>query len=219
MIKADVAGSVEAIRQSLQALEQSDDGTVCKVDIVFSGVGTVSSSDVAIAAVSRAKVLAFNVGAGGNALDEARSSNVEIGYYSIVYELLEEMEKTIKLTLAPPPPGNLVGKAEIKKIFKGKGGKIAGCIVLDGFLKVDSSVRILRGKRNQIYAGTLSSLRIVKDNVMEVPEGSECGLSFHKFDGIEEVRFCIIFAVCFHIRSHCHYNYLGSSVVFYCFFS
>ncbi len=198
LIKADVAGSVEAIRRSLEALEQSDDGTVCKIDIVFSGVGTVTSSDVAIAAVSRAKVLAFNVGAGGSALEEARSSNVDIGYYSIVYELLEEMEKNVKLTLAPPPPGNLVGKAEIKKIFKGKGGKIAGCVVLEGFLRTDSSVRILRGKRNPIYTGSLSSLRIVKDNVMEVPEGSECGLSFDSFDDIEEVGFHYFIDVCIH---------------------
>ena len=187
LVKADVSGSVEAIIQSLEALEESDDTTVCKVDIVNSGVGTVTSSDIAIAAVSKAKVLAFNVAAGSGAMEEARSSNVEIGYYSVVYELLEEMEKNVKMTLAPPPPGNLVGKAEIKKIFKGKGGKVAGCMVLEGFLRADSSVRILRGKRNPIYTGSLSSLRIVKDNVMEVPEGSECGLSFDKFDDIEEV--------------------------------
>ena len=186
LLKGDVSGSVEAIKLSLESLEQKDDGTVCQVDIVYSGIGEVTSSDIAIAAVAKAKVLAFNVGAGGVAIEEARGSNVEIGYYSVVYDLLEEIEKQIKTTLAPPPPGNLVGRAEVKKIFKGKGGKIAGCSVVQGFVRSDSQVRVLRGKRNSVYTGKLSSLRIMKDAVTEVPEGSECGLSFDKFDDFEE---------------------------------
>lgn len=187
VIKADVAGSVEALRAAIDALEVSDDETICKADIVYAGVGDVTSSDVAIAAVSKAKVVAFNVASAANAMNEARSSNVAIGYYSVVYELLDELEKQIKTTLAPPPPGTLVGKAEIKKIFKlGKVGKVAGCTVIEGMLKANSQIRIMRGKRNPVYTGTLTSLKVVKETVTEVPTGSECGTSFDDFQDFEE---------------------------------
>jgi len=137
---------------------------------------------VAVAAVSKGKIVAFNVAAASNAMNEARASNVAIGYYSVVYELLEELEKEIKTTLAPPPPGTLVGKAEIKKIFKlGKVGKVAGCTVIEGMLKANSQVRIMRGKRNPVYTGALTSLKVVKEAVTEVPTGSECGTSFEDF--------------------------------------
>lgn len=179
LIKGDVSGSVEALRQSIDALTMSDDEAICKADIVFSGVGDVSSSDVAVAAASRAKILAFNVASGFNAMEEARASNVEIGYYNVVYDLLDELAAIIKTTLAPPPPGTLIGRAEIKKVFKlGKVGKVAGCLVTEGILKSDSQVRIMRGKRNPIYTGTLSSLKVVKEVTAEVPNGSECGMSF-----------------------------------------
>lgn len=182
VIKADVAGSVEALRAAIDALQISDDESTCKADIVYAGVGDVTSSDVAVAAVSKGKIVAFNVAAASNAMNEARASNVAIGYYSVVYELLEELEKEIKTTLAPPPPGTLVGKAEIKKIFKlGKVGKVAGCTVIEGMLKANSQVRIMRGKRNPVYTGALTSLKVVKEAVTEVPTGSECGTSFEDF--------------------------------------
>lgn len=187
LIKGDVSGSVEALRQSIDNLLQSDDETICKADIVFSGVGDVSSSDVAVAAASRAKIIAFNVAAGFNAMEEARASNVDIGYYNVVYDLLDEIAATIKTTLAPPPPGTLIGRAEIKKVFKlGKAGKIAGCMVIEGLLKADSQIRIMRGKRNPIFTGTLSSLKVVKDAASEVPSGSECGMSFTDFQDFDE---------------------------------
>jgi translation initiation factor IF-2 len=187
LIKGDVSGSVEALRQSIDNLLQSDDETICKADIVFSGVGDVSSSDVAVAAASKAKIIAFNVAAGFNAMEEARASNVEIGYYNVVYDLLDEIAATIKTTLAPPPPGTLIGRAEIKKVFKlGKAGKIAGCMVIEGLLKADSQIRIMRGKRNPIFTGTLSSLKVVKDSAAEVPSGSECGMSFTDFQDFDE---------------------------------
>jgi len=182
VIKGDVAGSVEALRAAIDALETSDDESVCKADIVYSGVGDVTSSDVAVAAVSKAKIVAFNVAAAANAMNEARSSNVDIGYYSVVYDLLDELEATIKTTLAPPPPGTLIGRAEIKKVFKvGKVGKVAGCAVIEGLLKANGKIRIMRGKRNPIYTGSLTSLKVVKETVEEVPLGSECGTSFDEF--------------------------------------
>ena len=113
VVKADVSGSVEALKTALDGLQLSDSEALCKIDIVYSGIGDITSSDVAIAAVSKAKILAFNVASNFVALEDARASNVEIGYYNVVYDLLDEMEKKVQTTLAPPPPGNLVGKAEI----------------------------------------------------------------------------------------------------------
>ena len=187
IIKGDVAGSVEALCSSINALMMEDSEAICKPDIVFSGVGPVTSSDVAIAAVSKGKVLAFNVQANYNAMEEARASNVEIGYYNVVYDLLDELEAKIKTTLAPPPPGTLVGRAEVKKVFKiGTVGKVAGCTVIEGMIKMESNVRIMRGKRNPVYSGKFTSVKVVKDAVQEVPEGSDCGLSFEDYQDFEE---------------------------------
>ncbi len=187
VIKSDVAGSGEALRSSLEALELSDDEAICKPDIVYQGVGDVTSSDVSIAATAKAKIIAFNVAAQNLAMEDARAGNVEIGYYNVVYELLDEVEQQIKTTLAPPPPGKLVGEAVIQKVFKlGKVGKVAGCMVTDGVMKSDSMVRIMRGKRNPVYLGKVESLKVVKDSVGEVPSGSECGMSFEDFQEFEE---------------------------------
>ena len=187
VIKSDVAGSVEALRSSIDALTLGDEEAICKADIVYAGVGDVTSSDVSIAATAKAKILAFNVAAQNIAMDEARAQNVDIGYYSVVYELLDEIEQQIQTTLAPPPPGTLVGEAVIQKVFKvGKLGKVAGCLVTDGIIKSDSKVRIMRGKRNPVYLGSLTSLKVVKDAVGEVPSGSECGMSFDDFQDFEE---------------------------------
>ncbi len=187
VLKADVGGSVEALRSSLDLLVLSDDEAICKIDVVYSGVGEVTSSDVAVAAVSRAKLVAFNVGCGANAQALARSSNVEICYYSVVYNVLDELSLKVKTMLAPPPPGLLVGRAEIQQIFKiGKIGKIAGCSVTEGKMMRQSEVRIMRGKRNPIFMGSLSSLKVGKSNVLEVPDKSDCGLSFTNFQDFEE---------------------------------
>lgn len=187
LLKGDVTGSVEALRQSLDALTAQDDEAICKVDIVYSGIGEVTSSDVAIAAAAKAKILAFNVGCGFVAAEDARGSNVEVGYYDVVYTLLDEIQAKVTSTLAPPPPGVLVGRALIKKVFRiGKLGKIAGCEVSEGVIKMESKVRVMRGKRNCIYTGTLSSLKVVKEQVTEVPNGSDCGISFDDFQNFEE---------------------------------
>ncbi len=186
IIKGDVVGSIEAIRTALEELTLNDDEAICMADVVFAGVGDVTSSDVAIAAAAKAKIIAFNVAAGMSAMDEARSQNIEIGYYNVVYDLLDEMEATIQKTLSPPPPGELVGRASIKKVFKiGKVGRVAGCEVTEGSIRANTMVRIMRGKRNPIYQGTLSALKVVKDEVQEVPEGSECGMSFEDFQEFE----------------------------------
>jgi translation initiation factor IF-2 len=155
--------------------------------VVYSGVSEVTSSDVAIAAVAKAKIIAFNVGSNFVASEAARASNVDVGYYDVVYTLLDEMQERIQVLLAPPPPGSLVGRATIKKVFKlGKVGKVAGCEVTEGVIRMESKCRVMRGKRNPVYTGTLSSLKVVKENKAEVPSGSECGISFEKFQDFEE---------------------------------
>jgi translation initiation factor IF-2 len=187
VLKADVAGSVEALISSIQALEVSDTETVCKIDIVSASVGDITFSDVAIAAAAKAKIIAFNVGPGQNVMDAARSSNVAMEFYTVVYDALDNLEKVVQTTFSPPPPGLLLGKAEIKKSFKlGKLGYVAGCKVLEGVIRQDSKVRVLRGKRNQIYLGTLESLRVGKESVSEVPNGSDCGMHFVDFQDFAE---------------------------------
>jgi translation initiation factor IF-2 len=187
LLKADVSGSVEAIRMAVEALQSSDKEAICKVDVMYAGVGDVTSSDVSMASAAKAKVIAFNVAAAMSAMDDARGNNVNIGYYNVVYDLLDELAATVERTLAPPPPGNLVGRAEIKKVFKlGKVGKIAGCMVTEGVLRFDSQIRVMRGKRNVVHLGKFSSLKIVKDVVQEVSTSTECGVSFEDFQDFEE---------------------------------
>jgi translation initiation factor IF-2 len=190
IVKGDVSGSIEAIKSSLMDLTVSDDEAICMADVVYCGVGDVTSSDVAISAASRAKILAFNVAAGMSAMNEARAQNVEIGYYNVVYDLLDEMKFTITSTLSPPPPGVLVGRASVKKVFRlGRVGKVAGCQVTEGSIRMDgsTSVRVMRGRRNPVFTGKLKDLKIVKDSVSEVSMGSECGMSFEDdFHDFEE---------------------------------
>lgn len=187
LLKGDVTGSVEALRDSLIPLQEADNSAICMVDIVSSGIGEITASDIAIAAVAKAKILAFNVAAKSSVLELARSSNVEIGFYNVVYDLLDEVAKTVKDTLSPPPPGILVGKAEIKKAFKvGKSGKVAGCLVIEGVIKSGSKIRVMRGNRNPIHTGLMSSLQFGKEKVNEVVKGSECGISIEDFQDFAE---------------------------------
>lgn len=187
VLKCDVTGSIEALASAIDNLQVSDAESICKVDIVSTGVGDVSFSDVAIASAAKAKIVAFNVGPGQNVLDAARSSNVQIDFFNVVYDALDSLGLTVKSTFAPPPPGLLLGRAEVKKSFKlGRVGNVAGCTVLDGLMRQDSKIRILRGKRNQIYIGSLLSLRVGKEVVSEVPGGSDCGMNFDGFQDFEE---------------------------------
>jgi translation initiation factor IF-2 len=187
VLKADVTGSIEALTTSILSLEISDVASVCKFDIVSSSVGDVTMSDVSTASAAKAQIIAFNVGPGQNVLDAARASNINIQYHNVVYDVIDSLEKLVQSTFAPPPPGLLLGRADIKKSFKlGKIGNVAGCTVTEGIIKQDSKVRILRGKRNQIYLGSLESLRVGKETVSEVPEGSDCGMFFQDFADFAE---------------------------------
>jgi len=188
LIKCDVAGSAEAVRNALEDLQQSDDSAVCGVDIVSCGLGDVTASDVANAAAFKANIVAFNVGCISGAQTSARSCNVDILSFAVIYELLDDVAKRICAQLQPPLPGILSGRLLVKRIFKiGKANKIAGCELLEGRVDLMTQVRVLRSAREVIYTGSLASIRIGKDIVSEVSTpGNECGIAFPDFSDMAE---------------------------------
>jgi len=162
LIKTDVQGSAEALKNALEAMISEDEICKVKVKVLQTGIGDVTISDMAIAAVSDAWVIAFNVAANTQAMEEARTRNIEIGYYSVVYEVLEEMEGRMQEVLSPTPDGEYVGKAEVKMLFDiGKVGKVAGCACVDGELIKTGNVRVLRGAKI-IFEGKIKTLKHLK---------------------------------------------------------
>ena len=182
IIKADVQGSVEALKQSL--LKLSNDEVVVKV--IHGGVGAINESDVTLAAASNAIIIGFDVRPDATAKGMAEHEGVEIKLYKVIYQAIEEIEYAMKGMLAPVYEERITGHAEVRQIFKAsKVGNIAGAFVRDGVIKKDCKVRITRGEE-QIFEGDLASLKRFKDDVKEVKEGFECGLVFDGFDQINE---------------------------------
>lgn len=186
VIKADVAGSLEALSDSLSKIVVEDSNAICKLDVVYSGVGDVSTSDVAIAASAKAHVIAFNVAATIFGQEESRAKNVEIKYYTVLYDVLNEMQKLVETTITPPAPGESLGKAVIKKIFTiGRTGKVAGCLVESGKIVRNAQIRVLRGK-TQVFVGMLANLKVIKDEQDVVDAGKECGMTLRGFEDFLE---------------------------------
>ncbi|MBO6239270.1 MAG: translation initiation factor IF-2 [Butyrivibrio sp.] len=182
IIKADVQGSVEALKQSL--LKLSNDEVVVKV--IHGGVGAINESDVTLAAASNAIIIGFDVRPDATAKSMAEHEGVEIKLYKVIYQAIEEIEYAMKGMLAPIYEERVTGHAEVRQIFKAsKVGNIAGAFVKDGVIKKDCKVRISR-EGEQIFEGDLASLKRFKDDVKEVKEGFECGLVFDGFDQIHE---------------------------------
>lgn len=191
VIKCDVAGSMEAIVSALPDLQHraSDSGELGRADLVYAAVGEVTSFDVNVAAAAGATVLAFGVSSAPRTADEARSSGVEIRSYSVIYDLLNDLGKKIKETVAPHfSSGNVVGRMVVKKVFSlGKGGKVAGCAVSEGSVSLNCKVRILReGSNIPVFVGDVAGLKVGKDAVNEVSSGSDCGLSVLDFSLFED---------------------------------
>ena len=182
VIKGDVQGSVEAILGSLAKV--GNDEVMAR--IVHSGVGQITESDIALAAASKAIILGFNVRANVQAKQAADQQGIEIRYYSIIYDLVDQVKAAMSGLLAPTTKENFLGYATIKQVFNiSKQGKVAGCIVTEGKVERGAKVRLLRDK-TVIHEGTLAILKRFKDDVREVPVGQECGMAFANYQDIRE---------------------------------
>ena len=181
LLKADVQGSLEAIKNSLQALSTSE----VAVQIISSGVGGLSETDINLAIGAEAVIIGFNVRADAAAKQIASESDVEIRYYSIIYELIDDVRDAMSGLLKPELREELIGIAEVKSVFTGSGfGNIAGCLVVEGKVKKAEPIRVLR-KDVVVYEGVLESLRRHQDDVKEVNTGTECGIGVKDYDDVQ----------------------------------
>ena len=181
IIKSDVQGSYEALATSLQKLSTSE----VKVNIIHSGVGAISESDVNLAAASKGVLIGFNVRADSGARKLIESLGVDVRYYNIIYEAVDEIKAALGGMLAPEQRESMIGTVEIREVFRiSKVGAIAGCYVQDGMIKRNSKVRLLRNNVI-VHTGELDSLKRFKDDVKEVRNNFECGLSLKNFNDIE----------------------------------
>jgi translation initiation factor IF-2 len=182
VIKADTQGSAEAL--SATVLKQAHEEV--RVRVMLAGVGQITESDVQLARASDGVVVAFNVRATAQARALATRDGVVINYYSIIYDVADDIEKLVKGKVAPKARERFLGYAEVRKVFDiTKTGKVAGCMVTEGLVKRGAGVRLLRDGI-VIHSGELSQLKRFKDDVREVARGYECGLSFAGFNDLRE---------------------------------
>jgi translation initiation factor IF-2 len=182
LVKADVQGSSEAI---VQALEKVGNDEV-RVRVLHSGVGAITDTDVGLAEASGAPIIAFNVRANATARTSAQQKGVEIRYYSIIYDLIDDIKKAASGLLKAEVRETFIGYAEIREVFKVSGvGKVAGCLVTEGVARRSAGVRLLRDNV-VIHEGTLKTLKRFKDEVKEVQSGQECGMAFENYDDIRQ---------------------------------
>ncbi|HUQ73365.1 MAG TPA: translation initiation factor IF-2 [Burkholderiales bacterium] len=182
VIKADVQGSQEAL---IHALTRLGDAEV-KVMVVHAGVGGITESDVNLAMASRAVIIGFNTRADGTARKLAESSGVQVRYYNIIYEAVDEIKAALSGMLSPEKKESVIGMVEVRQVFRiSKIGTVAGCYVLEGLVKRGAQVRLLRDNV-VIHTGDIDSLKRFKDDVREVKAGFECGMSLKNFDDLKE---------------------------------
>ena len=182
IVKADVQGSVEAVKQSLEKLSNEE----VNVKVIHANVGGVTESDVTLAKVSNAIIIAFNVRPEPIAKDMALKEEVEIKQYSIIYQAIEDVESAMKGMLDPKFEEKVIGTAQIRQTFKVSGvGTIAGCYVTDGKISRNAGVRVIRDNV-VIHEGKLASLKRFKDDVKEVATGYECGVQIENFNDLIE---------------------------------
>ena len=183
IIKADVQGSVEAVKQSLMKLSNEEVVVKC----IHGGVGAINESDVILASASNAIIIGFNVRPDAQAKTTAEREGVDVRLYRVIYQAIEDIEAAMKGMLDPVFEEKVIGHAEVRQIFKASAvGNIAGSYVLDGIFQRGCKIRITR-EGEQIYEGELASLKRFKDDVKEVKAGFECGLVFDGFDGMQEL--------------------------------
>ena len=183
IVKADVQGSVEAVKQSLVKLSNEE----VAVKVIHGGVGAINESDVTLASASNAIIIGFNVRPDVTAKSTADAEKVDIRLYRVIYDAIADVEAAMKGMLDPVYEEKVIGHAEVRQTFKASGvGTIAGSYVLDGMFQRNCLIRITR-EGNQIYEGSLASLKRFKDDVKEVKAGYECGLVFEKFNDLQEL--------------------------------
>ena len=181
IIKADVQGSVEALKESLQKIHTDE----ARVKIVAAGVGGINESDANLALTSGAAIIGFNVRADAAARKVIEESNLDLRYYSIIYEVIDDVKKAVAGLLSPEIREEIIGLAEVRDVFRSsKLGAIAGCMVVEGVVKRNSPIRVLRDNV-VIYEGELESLRRHKDDVMEVKAGTECGIGVKNYNDVK----------------------------------
>ncbi len=181
IIKSDVHGSAEALRDSLTKLSNDE----VKVKVLGSSVGGITETDVNLAAASDAFIIGFNVRADATARNAIKESGVDVRYYSIIYEAIDDVKQALSGLLAPEIREQIVGLAEVKEVFRSpKLGDVAGCLVSEGYVKRDNPIRVLRDNV-VIYEGELESLRRFKDDVNEVRSGTECGIGVKNYNDVQ----------------------------------
>ncbi|OUD15307.1 translation initiation factor IF-2 [Thioflexithrix psekupsensis] len=181
VLKADVNGSVEALADALRKLSNSE----VRVNIIASGVGAITESDVNLAVASGAILMGFNVRADSSARRMIEEENVDLHYYSIIFEAINEVKQALSGMLAPEIREEIIGLAEVRDVFRSpKFGAIAGCLVVDGTVKRNNPIRVLRDNV-VIYEGELESLRRFKDDVAEVKAGTECGIGVKNYNDVK----------------------------------
>ncbi len=180
IIKSDVHGSAEAIAQSMQKFSSEE----VTVRVLHSGVGAITESDVTLAHATHSLIIGFNVRATAQAREMAARDKVNIRYYSVIYDVVEDIKAALSGMLSPTLKENFLGYAEIREVFNlSKAGKVAGCMVTEGIVKRGAKVRLLRDNV-VIHNGTLKTLKRFKDDVKEVSRGMECGMAFENYDDI-----------------------------------
>jgi translation initiation factor IF-2 len=191
IIKADVGGSSEALSSSVLKFS----GDEVSVRVLHSGVGAISESDITLAKATGAIVIGFNVRASTQAKELAAKEKIDIRYYSVIYNVVEDIKAAIGGLLSPTLKENFLGYAEIRKVFEvSKSGKVAGCMVTEGVVKRGAKVRLLRDNV-VIHTGTLKTLKRFKDDAKEVSRGMECGMAFENYEDIRESDFIECFEV------------------------
>ncbi|WP_440617158.1 translation initiation factor IF-2 [Cysteiniphilum sp. 6C5] len=181
IVKADVQGSVEAIRESLVKLSNDE----IKVEVIASGIGGITISDVSLAVASQAVLFGFNVRADATARKQAETDGIELRYYSIIYDLIDDVKQAMSGMLSPELREQIIGVAEVRDVFRSsKFGSIAGCMVIDGVIKRHNPIRVLRDQV-VIYEGSLESLKRFKDDAVEVKKGIECGIGVKNYNDVK----------------------------------
>jgi translation initiation factor IF-2 len=182
LVKADVQGSVEALRDALNGLSTAE----VAVNVVASGVGGLTESDVTLAAASKARIIAFNVRGDAAARTAIKDHGIDVRYYSIIYEAIDDIRAVLTGMLAPEVKEQIVGLAEVRSVFRSsKFGTVAGCMVIDGYVRRNFPIRVLRDNV-VIFEGALESLKRFKDDVNEVRAGTECGIGVKNYNDVRE---------------------------------